>query len=156
MPIDETALLALVDAARLSTAQLERISQTVCGTALGEMSNASTPAQQAKDLITYAGQYGLMNELAAALLYTGADRPGMQRMLLGEKMVNPTEDHDSHKLDLIRLENRVERLADKVEALAQRVETALQRAPLNWNIVAWGFVLAVVAGLVIWLAATVN
>lgn len=160
MPIDETALLALVDAARLSTAQLERISQTVMGTALSEMSNASTPAQQAHDLIAYARQYGLLDKLAAGLLYTGADRPGLQNLLLGDGMTtNQTEDQRNtavNSFDIVRLENRVERLSDKLLALEHKVDGLLQRAPLNWNIIAWGVMLAILAGVIMWTIATVN
>lgn len=160
MPIDETVLAALVDAAKLSTAQLERISQTVFSTALGEVSGASTPAQQAADMVAYAAQYDLTEKLAGALLYTGADRPGLQNLLLGsETMVNQTDDQRNtaaNSFDIVRLENRVERLSDKLIALEHRVDTFLQRTPLNWNIVVAGIVVAILAGTIMWAIATVN
>lgn len=116
VPIDETALIALVDAARLSTAQLERISQVVFGTALSEMSNASTPGQQAHDLITYAKQYDLLDKLAAGLLYTGADRPGLQNLLLGHEMSVEDTRSQNIALDLVKLESRMERMFDRMDA----------------------------------------
>lgn len=166
MPIDETVLAALVDAARLSTAELERISQSTLGTALGQISSASTPAQQAADMSAYAVQYGLVRELAAALLYTGADRPGLQNLLLGDETMNQTEDQRhtaTNSLDIVRLENRVGRVEDRVgrvengvDTLAQQVQSLLQRTPLNWNIVGWGVVLAILAGVTLWAITAAN
>lgn len=168
VPIDESVLVALVDAAKLSTPQLERIAQSILGTSLVTLSNASTPTAQAKDLITYAVQYDLVRELAAALLYTGADRPGLQNLLLDKNMQHSLSSDDQanasgNSLNLVRLENRVERLADKVDGLVgtvvevQRVVAEVQRTvshrdnmPLNWNIIAWGVMLAIVAGSLVW------
>ena len=161
MPIDETVLATLADAARLSTAQLEGISQTVLGTALRNVSGANDPAGQIRDMIAYARQYDLTRELAAALLYTGADRPGMQNYLLGKDMVNSTDDSHGNSphvnaLDIVRLENRVGRLEDKFDAMAQKIETYLTRSPLNWSIVGWGIVLAIGAGVALWAVAVVK
>ena len=153
-------LRAMVDSARLSTAELERITQTVMGAALSSISNHSTPAEQAQDLIAYAAQYGLTYKLAAALLYTGADRPGLLNLLFGnETSMNQNDDQrhtSSSALDIVRLENRVERLSDKLDALAQKVDLLFQRTPLNWNIVIWGIALAILAGAIVWAITVVN
>lgn len=150
----------MVAASKLSTAQLERIAQAVLSASLTEISLASTPAEQAKDLIAYAVQYQLERELAAELLIVGAGKPAIQNLLLGDaSMVNQTEDQRNtatNAFDIVRLENRVERLADKVDALAQKVDSLLQRNPLNWNIVGYGIMLAVLAGISMWIIATVN
>jgi len=161
MPLDENVLVALVDAAKLSTNQLENIAQRVLGTSLSTLSSASTPAQQAKDMITYAVQYGLMTELASALLYTGADRPGLQNLLFGNGMSIQTDEQRNtavNSLDIVRLENRVGRVEDKVDSLIAQVQSLLSKntAPLNWNIIGWGVMLALIVGSVVWAIATVN
>lgn len=157
MPIDATILAAIADAAKLSTAQLDRICQVALGVALTSISNGSTPAKQAADMISYAVQYDLVRELTGALLSTSADSPGLQNLLLGDTMpIQPEESHESHhSLNLLRLENKVERLADKVEVLAHKVDDLLQR-PLNWNIIGWGLVIAVSAGFVLWMMAVIK
>ena len=160
MPIDETAVAALVDAARLSTPQLETICQSVLGASVTSISSASLPAEQARDMVTYARQYGLLRELAAAIIYTGADRAGLQNLLLGnDTMVNQTEEQRNsaaNSFEIVRLENRVERLSDRLIALEHRVDNFLQRTPLNWNIVAWGVAVAIGVGAIVWMIATVN
>ena len=160
MPLDENVLVALVDAAKLSTNQLENIAQRVLGTSLSTLSSASMPAQQAKDMITYAVQYGLMTELASALLYTGADRPGLQNLLFGNGMTTQTDEQRTavNSLDIVRLENRVGRVEDKVDSLITQVQHLLQRnnTPLNWNIIGWGVMLALIVGSVVWAIAAVN
>ena len=111
-------------------------------------------------MVTYAKQYGLQRQLAAAIIYTGADRAGLQNLLLGsEAMVNQTEDqrnNAANSFDIVRLENRVERLSDKLIALEHKVDSILQRTPLNWNIVVWGIAVAILAGFLVWFMATVN
>ncbi len=160
MPVDEATLSALVDAARLSTPQLESICQGVLGASIASISSASAPADQAKDMVVYAKQYGLLRQLAAAIIYTGADRAGLQNLLLGnEAMVNQTDDQRNtvaNSFEIVRLENRVERISDRLTTLEHKVDAFLQRAPLNWNIVAWGIAIAILAGSIIWFMATVN
>jgi hypothetical protein len=160
VPVDEATLSSLVEAARLSTPQLESICQSVLGASITSISSASAPADQARDMVTYAKQYGLQRQLAAAIIYTGADRAGLQNLLLGnEAMVNQTEDqrtNAANSFDIVRLENRVERLSDKLIALEHKVDSILQRTPLNWNIVAWGIAIAILAGSIMWFMATVN
>lgn len=191
MPIDENALSVLVDAARLSTPELERIAQSVLGSSVTSVSDSSTPAEQARDMVTYAKQYGLLRQLAAEIISTGSDRAGLQNLLLGNyDMINPSEggQRDSQRIDMIRLEDRVSRnsdkfdalavkvealavkvetlgvrvevlttkvehLAAKVEALGVKIETLGQHPPLNWNIIAWGIVLAILAGVAMWTMA---
>lgn len=156
MPVDEDTLSALVDAARLSTPQLESIAQGVLGASISQISSVSTPAGQARDMVTYAKQYGLLRQLAAAIIYTGADRAGLQNLLFGdENMVSQTEDqrnNAANSFEIVRLENRVERLSDRLIVLEHRVDAFLQRTPLNWNIVALGIAIAIMAGFFIWLA----
>lgn len=159
VPIDETVLVAMVEAAKLSTAQLERIAQAVLSVSLTEISLASTPAQQAKDLIAYAVQYQLEREVAAELLIVGAGKPALQNLLLGDAdMPNQSDEQNNRNssLDLVRLENRVGRLEDKFQDLAHRVEGLFQRAPLNWNIIIWGIVMATAAGVALWATTVVS
>ena len=111
-------------------------------------------------MVTYAKQYGLQRQLAAAIIYAGADRAGLQNLLLGsEAMVNQTDDQRNtvaNSFEIVRLENRVERISDRLTTLEYKVDAFLQRAPLNWNIVAWGIAIAILAGSIIWFMATVN
>ena len=111
-------------------------------------------------MVVHAKQYGLLRQLAAAIIYTGADRAGLQNLLLGnEAMVNQTDDQRNtvaNSFEIVRLENRVERISDRLTTLEHKVDAFLQRAPLNWNIVAWGIAIAILAGSIIWFMATVN
>lgn len=117
MPLDDSVLQSLATASRLSTAQLDRIAHSVLGGALATISNASTPEQQALDMIEYAHQYDLTRELAAAFLYTGADKPALQNLLLGRENMEDTRPQNVNvALDLVKLENRVERMFDKLDA----------------------------------------
>lgn len=157
MPIDANSLAAIADAAKFGESELNRISQTVFGADLASLSSGATTAERLTDMIAYALQYNLERDLAAVFLHMSAARPGLQNLLLSEKMpTQPEEPHDSHhSLNLIRLENKVERLAEKVDALAHKVDDLLQR-PLNWNIIGWGMVIAVSAGFVLWMMAVIK
>lgn len=161
MPVDEKRLSAMADAARFSTAELENIAQNVLGTALTNLTQASTPAEQAKDMITYAVQYDVLEKIASAFMYTGADRPGLQNLLFGNGMTIQTDDQHNtavNSLDIVRLENRMGRVEDKVDNLVAQVQSLLSRntTPLNWNIIGWGVMLAVIVGSVVWAIAAVN
>lgn len=124
MPVDEDTLSALVDAARLSTPQLESVAQSVLGASVAQISNASTPAGQAKDMVTYAKQYGLLRQLAAAIIYTGADRPGMQNLLLGdEHMEQGGKQSDGNTYIMLRIENKVDNISLRLDNFEQRMRT---------------------------------
>jgi hypothetical protein len=155
--VDEETLSHLVDAARLSTPELENICQSVLGVSVSSISNASTPAQQARDMVVYAGQYGLLRQVAAAIIERGSDRAGLQNLLLGsESMSTQQDDQRNHGLDIVRLENRVGRLEDRFNELAHQISLMAQRAPLNWTIIIVAIVLAVLAGCGAWLFTVVN
>ena len=156
MPIDETAVAALVDAARLSTPQLESICQSVLGASVTSISSASLPAQQARDMVTYARQYGLLRELAAAIIYTGADRAGLQNLLLGNEIGMEDGRSNNVALALVKLESKVERMFDRLDAKLDaaivemrhmRAEVGHQPITLTGRMIA--FVLFALAALVI-------
>ena len=156
----------MVDAARLSTPQLENICQSVLGASITDISNASTPAEQARDMVTYAKQYGELRKLAAGIIDAGSGRAGLQNLLLGNETMNQTEDQRhtaANSIEIVRLENRVGRVEDKLSSLEnnlnnfeRKIEAFLQRTPLNWNIVAWGVAVAIIVGSIVWMIATVN
>ena len=124
VPIEEDVLVALVDAAKLSTAQSERIAQSELGVSLVELSSASTPAEQAKDLIAYAVQYDMVRQLAAAFLYTGADKPGLQNLLLGEDMEQAgSKQQDGNTYIMLRIENKVDNISLRLDNFEQRMRT---------------------------------
>lgn len=124
MPVDEDTLSALVDAARLSTSQLETVCQQVLGASITQISNASTPAQQAKDMVVYARQYGLLRQLAAAIIYTGADRAGLQNLLLGdESMEQGSKQQDGNTYIMLRIENKLDNISLRLDNFEQRMRT---------------------------------
>lgn len=124
MPVDEDTLSTLVDAARLSTPQLESIAQSVLGASITSISNASTPAGQARDMVTYAKQYGLLRQLAAAIIYTGADRAGLQNLLLGdENMVSTDDKRDNNTYIMLRIENKVDNISVRLDSFEQRMRS---------------------------------
>lgn len=156
MPVDEDTLSALVDAARLSTPQLESIAQSVLGASVASISGASTPAQQARDMAVYAKQYGLLRELASAVIQYGSDRAGLQNLLLGDQ--TGMEDGRNHNvaLDLVKLEGKVDSMFIKLDAKLDativemrhmRAEVGHQPIALTGKMIA--FVLFALAALVI-------
>lgn len=124
MPVDENALAALVDAARLSTAQLESICQSVLGASISQFSNASLPAEQARDIVTYARQYGLLRELAAAIITTGSDRAGLQNLLLGdENMESAGGKQQDNLYIMLRIENKLDHISTRIDSFEQRLHS---------------------------------
>ena len=125
MPLDENVLQALAGASKFSTAQLDRIANGVLGASLANISNASIPERQAQDMIGYAKQYDLLRELAAAFLYTGADKPGLQNLLLGENMtISSSGDRgNSENYIMLRIESKVDNISLRLDNFEQRVRT---------------------------------
>jgi hypothetical protein len=125
VPLDENVLQALAGASKFSTAQLDRIANGVLGASLANISNASIPERQAQDMIGYAKQYDLLRELAAAFLYTGADKPGLQNLLLGENMtISSSGDRgNSENYIMLRIESKVDNISLRLDNFEQRVRT---------------------------------
>ena len=125
MPLDENVLQALAGASKFSTAQLDRIANGVLGASLANISNESMPERQAQDMIGYAKQYDLLRELAAAFLYTGADKPGLQNLLLGENMtISSSGDRgNSENYIMLRIESKVDNISLRLDNFEQRVRT---------------------------------
>ncbi len=125
MPIDESVLHALTGASKFSSAQLDRIANGVLGASLSNISNESMPERQAQDMIAYAKQYDLLRELAAAFLYTGADKPGLQNLLLGENMTMASggDRGNSENYIMLRIESKVDNISLRLDNFEQRVRT---------------------------------
>ena len=125
MPLDEHVLQALAGASKFSTAQLDRIANGVLGAPLANISNASIPERQAQDMIGYAKEYDLLRELAAAFLYTGADRPGLQNLLLGENMTIASggDRVTNENYIMLRIESKVDNISLRLDNFEQRVRT---------------------------------
>lgn len=125
MPIDESVLHALASASRFSSAQLDRIANGVLGASLSNISDESMPERQAQDMIAYAKQYDLLRELAAAFLYTGADRPGLQNLLLGENMTIASggDRGNSENYIMLRIESKVDNISLRLDNFEQRIRT---------------------------------
>ena len=125
MPLDEHVLQALAGASKFSTAQLDRIANGVLGAPLANISNASIPERQAQDMIGYAKEYDLLRELAAAFLYTGADRPGLQNLLLGENMTIASggDRVTNENYIMLRIESKVDNISLRLDNFEQRIRT---------------------------------
>lgn len=147
MPADGEMLRAMAQAARLSSAQLDRICQAYFGQGLTLISAATTPAGQAEDMVRYAEQYGLLEKLASALLQSGADSPAMQNLLLDRDMVN--EQGNSLYLHLVRLENKVDRLGERFDAMERRMERSVA---LSWSNILTALLVALALASMLWLA----
>ena len=130
MPVDEETLASLVDAARLSTSQLENVAQSILGASITSISNASTPAEQARDMVTYARQYGLLRQVAAAIIYTGADRPGLQNLLLGDEhmeSVGSKQQNSDEMYSRLRMEGKLDRLIEEMQRNSQQLSLVIQQ-----------------------------
>ena len=130
MPIDESVLNALSNASKFSSAQLDRIANSVLGASLSSISNESMPERQAQDMIAYAKQYDLLRELAAAFLYTGADKPGLQNLLLGEHIGEHMSavSGDSSNYIMLRVEAKLDQaIAEQARQAALLAEVVRQQ-----------------------------
>lgn len=85
-------------------------------------------------MVTYAKQYGLLRQLAAAIIYTGADRAGLQNLLLGdENMVSTDDKRDNNTYIMLRIENKVDNISVRLDSFEQRmraVESAQVAKPM--------------------------
>lgn len=131
-------LRGLVEAARLSTAQLDNIAQAVMGTALSNVSNASLPTEQAADLMQYAAQYGQSRTLAEAVIEAAGGRAALQFLLFGDRdtvsLMTVTSDGDrqlgANGYNLLRVETKLDRVIERLDAIDRRqvaFEEAMQR-----------------------------
>ena len=128
--LDAGTLKSLVAAGRLSTLQLERICQAYFAQSLTLISGASTPDQQAEDMIAYAIQYHLTRELASGLLAATVESPAVQNLLLSDTNLTPEPNGTNGNYNLMRLENRLDRIGEKLDAIDRRlavVESAQTR-----------------------------
>lgn len=129
MPVDEQTVATLVDAARLSTAQLDSLSQGVLGASVKDISSASTPAEQARDMVTYARQYGLLRELASAIIYYGADRAGLQNLILGDEHMEPAggKQDTSGLYERLRMEQKLDTLITESQRNTAQLSRILEQ-----------------------------
>lgn len=134
--LDMDMLRGLVEAARLSTPQLDNIAQAVMGTALRNISNASMPAEQAADLMKYAAQYGESRTLAEAVIEAAGGRAALQFLLLADRDtvgVTPTGDDrqvSGNGYNLLRVETKLDRVIERLDSIDRRqaaFEEAMQR-----------------------------
>jgi len=154
MPPTPARLHELLLACGFDPAQLERITQQSMGTGLDAITTATDPAEQVRAIVAFAGRYGLIRELTATVLTAGSDRPALQNVLLDDNMsLEDGRTTQETALNLVRLENKVERLSDRVSELANAVtslthimQSGRQATPLNWNIIWIGFIVAALVG----------
>ncbi len=130
MPPTPARLHELLLASGFTTAQLSGITQSSMGTALEAITPATDPAEQVRAIVAFAGRYELIRELTATVLSAGSDRPALQNLLLDDNMsLEDGRTAQSTALDLVRLENKVDRQFDrmdsKMEATLLEVRNAL-------------------------------
>lgn len=122
MPPSEAALLAIVDAARFSSAQLARIASTALGVELSSISNAPTPHEQAADIVNYAAQYGLIKELASIMLQLAADVPAAQNHIFGDNVA------ETSNIDVLRIEAKLDRILERMQEFDRRLRDVESQA----------------------------
>lgn len=122
MPPSEAALLAIVDAARFSSAQLARIASTALGVELSSISNAHTPHEQAADIVNYAAQYGLIKELASIMLQLAADVPAAQNHIFGDNVA------ETSNIDVLRIEAKLDRILERMQEFDRRLRDVESQA----------------------------
>lgn len=76
-------------------------------------------------MVNYAKQYGLLRQLAAAIIYTGADRAGLQNLLLGDENMESAGDkrQDNNTYIMLRIENKVDNISLRLDNFEQRMRT---------------------------------
>jgi len=154
MPPTPARLYELLIAAGFTQAQLDSITQSALGTGLSAITTSAEPAEMVLAVIRFAERYGLIRELTATVLTAGSDRPALQNVLLDDNMsLEDGRTTQETALNLVRLENKVERLSDRVSELANAVtslthimQSGRQATPLNWNIIWIGFIVAALVG----------
>lgn len=85
---------------------------------LSEITTSTEPAEQVLAIICFAEKYGLIRELTAMVLAAGSDKPALQNLLLDDSMTleNGRQATQDVALDLVKLENRMERMFDRLDA----------------------------------------
>lgn len=145
--LDADMLRGLVDAARLSTAQLENIAEAVMGASLRSISNASLPAEQAADLLQYAVQYGQARKLAHAVIEAAGGAAALQFMLFNKDAEDMAQNAGGEQqvvgngYNLLRVETKLDRVIERLDSIdrrqatfeeaMQRRVTALEAAPVR-------------------------
>lgn len=128
MPPTPARLHELLLAAGFTAAQLDSITQSAFGTGLSAITPSADSAEQAAAVIRFAERYGLIRDLTAMVLANGSGKPALQNLLLDDNMsLEDGRVQQSTAIDLVRLENKVERLTDVVGTLNHTVQVQGQR-----------------------------
>ena len=126
MPPSPQRLYDLLLSCGFTPAELERITQQSMGTGLTAITTSDNAETQARDVVNYAEDYNLIRELTATVLAAGCDKPVLQNILLDDAMTLEDTKGNAQStataLDLIRLENKVERMFDSMNS---KLEAAL-------------------------------
>jgi len=98
------------------------------GTALDGVTQASEPAEQALALVQYADRYGLLANLRRAVLYTGADRPALQNLLLGgEPVLSNDNSQPSLTYIITNMDRKLDQVITEQNRQAQITASVIQR-----------------------------
>lgn len=122
-------ILDAMTAAGFSSRELGIIAETSMGTALDGVTQATEPNEQALALVQFAERYGLLPNLRRAVLYTGADRPALQNLLLGNDMesVSGRQQDSDGMYARLRMEAKLDRLIEEMQRNSQQLSLVIQQ-----------------------------
>lgn len=121
-------LLDAMTAAGFTSRELGIIAETSMGTTLDGVTQATDPAEQALALVQFAERYGLLANLRRAVLYTGADRPALQNLLLGgESSMNGGDGQPNLTYIITNIDRKLDQVITEQNRQAQTIAGVIQR-----------------------------
>lgn len=120
-------LIDAMTAAGFSSRELGIIAESSMGTALDGVTQATDPVEQALALVQFADRYGLLANLRRAVLYTGADRPALQNLLLGEFSMNGGDGQPNLTYIITNIDRKLDQVLTEQNRQAQTIAGVIQR-----------------------------
>lgn len=119
MPPGWNQIQALLVAAAYTPAELETLCQSVFSASLSGITQSTDANVQAEAIVQFAINYGLVRELADAILYQSARRPAVQNLLLSDDMQGDAQ--------AAAIANQLTALQNSMHALTARVDRSLEQ-----------------------------
>lgn len=119
-------------AAGFTSRELGIIAESALGTSLDGITQEAEPQRQAIALIQFAEKHEMVRDLRRVVLYTGADRPALQNLLLSEDMTIASGSDSSGNYIMLRVEAKLDQaLAEQARQAALLSEVVRQQAQLD-------------------------
>lgn len=124
MPPAWNQIQALLVAAAFTPAELEALCQAVFGASLSGITQSTDANVQAEAIVQFATNYGMVRELADAVLYQSARRPAVQNLLLSDDMQSEAQ--------VTAIQNQLQMITVRLDrVLEQQSQQAAENAEMH-------------------------